>query len=302
MKYVATAFVIFMVLIFLVLLLKSLETRSRIKQAKQWQFAMRAAKQHSKKSSEDRSRLQGIVDVDRLDNMRVAIPGAGSIGSHVAYYLSSLVGEIVTIDIDTVDNSNTAGGRTIYNERDVGKSKVVALKQHLESANKRLKVYAYQYNLSEIPDDLLFQLFAACDLIICAVDDLDAVLRINQLFYGRIPLIFSGFFDSAREGFIAVTTTDTPCFRCSMQVNQNGFETLHGESGLGLDISMVSHYLARIAIGLLDRPGGGLSDLVHTQLDAGRNIIHIANRTGVWGEPFSVTWLPHRIARCDICH
>ncbi len=70
-------------------------------------------------------------------NARIAIAGAGGIGSHTAVALARAgVGHIKIVDFDVVDSTNPS--RQIYTARDIGRLKVEALRDFLLSINPAL--------------------------------------------------------------------------------------------------------------------------------------------------------------------
>jgi molybdopterin/thiamine biosynthesis adenylyltransferase len=233
---------------------------------------------------------------------KIVLYGAGSLGSWLAYFISHLVGEIQVIDKDTVDSSNIAGGRTIYSRKHLGMSKVQALKECLENGFPHLKVIATKEDINEISDIYLQDIFNA-DMIICAVDDIECILRINNIYYGKRPIIYGGFMRQAAEGFVSVITKNTPCFRCCLKLQAERFQTLHREPGLGLDISLIAHYMSKLVISILDTSDTDFSRDVRKAIREGTNLLHISNRRGILSsEPFSVTWLRPERQRCSICN
>ena len=70
----------------------------------------------------------GIEGQRKLSESKVAVVGAGALGSWEVYFLHKLgVGEIIVIDRDFVDESDLP--RTVYTKEDLGKPKVDALKE-----------------------------------------------------------------------------------------------------------------------------------------------------------------------------
>lgn len=73
----------------------------------------------------------GKKNFEKLQKTRVAICGAGGLGSHISISLARLgIGELLLIDKDVVDLTNL--GRQCYDISDVGKPKVVQLKKIIE--------------------------------------------------------------------------------------------------------------------------------------------------------------------------
>jgi molybdopterin/thiamine biosynthesis adenylyltransferase len=253
-------------------------------------------------SVEDFSRINSLINIESLRKQSIALFGAGSLGSWVAYYVGNLIGEIKVIDSDAIDVSNITGGRTIYSKVHLGVSKSQGLKQILENDFPHLRVLAYTDDINKLSDTFLEDILES-DLIVCAVDDVISILRINRLFYGRKPIIYGGFMRQAAEGFISVITANTPCFQCCLKLQAENFNTLHREPGLGLDISMVANYLAKLVIAMLDESQGTYSRPIRNAIQEGKNLLHISNRTGVFSrEPFSVLWLSPEKQTCNICN
>jgi len=301
MKLIVLAYIGLLLLVFIVMTARYVGARVTETNVEVRRLNARSRLRHVSTPRADFSRINAIVDAERLRERRVALCGAGSLGSWLAYFLSHLIGELRVIDSDTVDVSNITGGRTIYSQNQLSMAKPLALKQILENGFPHLRVLAYNGDINELSDSFLEEILD-CDLIICAVDDIQCILRINQLFYGRRTLVYGGFMRRAAEGFVSVITRDTPCFQCCMQLQAERFQTLRREQGLGLDITTVAHYMAKIAIAMLDQSESEFSRPIHSSVREGQNLLHISNRIGVFSqEPFSVTWLTPARQRCTIC-
>jgi adenylyltransferase/sulfurtransferase len=92
----------------------------------------------------------GISGQERIKSSSVLIAGVGGIGSPLALYLAAAgVGNIGIIDFDTVDLSNLQR-QIIYNDTDVGKSKVEIAKERIEKLNPEIKVNGYNEKLTNV--------------------------------------------------------------------------------------------------------------------------------------------------------
>ncbi len=200
---------------------KAAEARLKVERRK-----IRTRLHQTGRTAEELSRIHPIIGANLLKQRRIALYGAGSIGSWLAYYVAPLAGKLRVIDSDTVDASNIAGGRTIYTKTHLGMAKPLALKQILEHDFPDLSVQAYHEDINRISDSFLKEILDA-DIIICAVDDIQCILRLNELFYGRRPIVYGGFMRQAAEGFVCIVTENTPCFQCCMRLKAQSFETLH---------------------------------------------------------------------------
>lgn len=83
----------------------------------------------------------GKTIYNKLKSSHIPICGAGGLGSHIAISLARLgIGELTIIDKDVVDITNL--GRQAYEMTDLGKPKVIALKDILHRINPFIKVNA----------------------------------------------------------------------------------------------------------------------------------------------------------------
>jgi sulfur-carrier protein adenylyltransferase/sulfurtransferase len=153
----------------------------------------------------------GWAGQQRLRAAKVAIVGAGGLGSPVGLYLAAAgVGTLGLIDFDDVDRSNLQR-QVLYGTSDVGRPKVEAAAARLADLNPHVELRTHAHRLT--PDNAL-QLLAEYDVVVDGTDNFptrylvnDAcVLLARPYVYGSI-LRFEGqvsVFD-ARVG---------PCYRC----------------------------------------------------------------------------------------
>lgn len=116
-----------------------------------------------------------------LKDKKVLILGCGGIGSHVGWNLTTLgVGEIDFVDFDVVELSNL-NRQILYDEYDIGKSKVEVLKNKLQSVNSNIKINAICKKLTSESDLEELCTSKSYDLVIKSLDS---------------PLVFSKWLDS----------------------------------------------------------------------------------------------------------
>lgn len=103
---------------------------------------------------------------DKLKDKSVGIAGCGGLGSNCAVALARVgVGTLIIADFDEVSESNL--NRQYYFHFQIGKKKVVALKENIMLINPGIKV---------IPHDIILernnikQVFKNCDVIVEAFD------------------------------------------------------------------------------------------------------------------------------------
>lgn len=90
---------------------------------------------------------------EKIRNGKVAIIGAGGVGSNVAVMLSAAgIGEIILIDEDWVEESNLVR-QVFYEKSDCGKTKkVVALKRFLNKFSDYTKVSTVEHYIKSVSD------------------------------------------------------------------------------------------------------------------------------------------------------
>lgn len=144
----------------------------------------------------------GIEGQRKLGESRVAVVGAGALGSWEVYFLHKLgVGEIIVIDRDFVDESDLP--RTIYTKDDVGKPKVEALKE-------KFGVKGYFEDLNPGTVSLLDE----ADLIIDGTDNIYTRQVINDYAVkNNKPWIYVGVL-STYGNVMPIIPGKTACFRC----------------------------------------------------------------------------------------
>lgn len=237
-----------------------------------------------------RKRLEGLVPL-AVESRGVLIVGCGSVGSFMAGELARAgVRRFALVDPDVVEWANLT--RTAYLHRDLGRPKVEALRDHLQSVFPDIEASAHAVTVQALGDEFRAAL-AAADLVISAVDQPAAHGRINRLAYaaGKAAL-FVGLYKGARGGEIITTLPGrTPCFHCSTggvrKVTEDesaekvvrttrdyGTNRLVAEVALGSDIHFVCCAGVKLALSLLSAGSGGpLDHFLGRQLEEGGNFL-----------------------------
>jgi hypothetical protein len=215
-------------------------------------------------------------DIRLLAGAEVTIFGAGSVGSYVAYALAPTQPVINIIDFKHVEVKHTRGGRTIYEATSVGLTKVQALKQKIERDHLGACVNPLPYDVAEIPDIELNDLFMRSWVVIVAIDDPGQILRISDLAYPRVELAQVAIHRRGESGHIAVSIPmTTPCLRCTLELDNAGdIRRLDGEPANSLDIVTVAHQAARIAVDIMSARATGRQI---SRWDTSRNLIYVSN-------------------------
>jgi adenylyltransferase/sulfurtransferase len=153
----------------------------------------------------------GLEGQRKLKNSSVIVVGAGGLGSPALLYLAAAgVGRIGIADYDTVEMSNLQR-QVIYTERDLGRKKVEAAKERIESLNPDVRIETYEFR---IDSSNALEILRSYDVIIDGSDNLptryllsdSSVLLSKPFVYGSIYR-FDGLvsFMDPRHG---------PCYRC----------------------------------------------------------------------------------------
>lgn len=177
----------------------------------------------------------------QLAAKKVFVLGAGAIGSHVAWMLTTLgVKNIDILDFDIVEESNL-NRQILYNESDIGKPKAEALKKHLLAINSELKIETYVDKI--VSKEQLFEYInKGFDFVVRAIDTpYESVEWLNEVCVKlKTPYTSGGFLEY--YGVIGPTYIPqiTPCYSCYKN-NEVHQERIYGT---GPTISMLTEYVA----------------------------------------------------------
>jgi len=151
----------------------------------------------------------------RLQAARVAMVGAGGLGSPAAYYLAAAgVGTLVLADDDVVDRSNLQR-QILHTEGRIGVAKVESARIALSALNPMVSIEAFP---ERVTASNVERLIAAADVVIDGADNFpvryllnDACVKLGKpLVYGAVHR-FEGqvsVFDAGRH------RGQAPCYRC----------------------------------------------------------------------------------------
>ena len=165
--------------------------------------------------SELYSRSKGLLEVDVLEQKKVAIIGLGSFGSHIAIELAKAgVGNFKLVDFDRVELSNIA--RHTCGINDLGRFKTHAIKDAILLKNPFADVATFEININE--SRLLFsQLIEDCDLILCLTDENRSRQYINDLSIEKQKRVIYGRAITRAEAgdvFRYLPQKEKPCLAC----------------------------------------------------------------------------------------
>ena len=91
----------------------------------------------------------GVLGQKKILNSRVLVIGMGGLGCPVAEFLTrSGIGSIGIVDHDLVSLSNIHR-QTLYDEKDLGKSKVNVAQKKLQNINSKTKINIFNFKLDK---------------------------------------------------------------------------------------------------------------------------------------------------------
>jgi molybdopterin/thiamine biosynthesis adenylyltransferase/rhodanese-related sulfurtransferase len=151
----------------------------------------------------------------KLEAARVALVGAGGLGSPAAYYLAAAgIGTLVLADDDVVDRSNLQR-QILHTDARIGMAKVESAGIALSALNPRVQVEPFRERITAANVE---RLIANADVVIDGADNFpvryllnDACVKLGKpLVYGAVHR-FEGqvsVYDAGRR------RGDAPCYRC----------------------------------------------------------------------------------------
>jgi molybdopterin/thiamine biosynthesis adenylyltransferase len=151
----------------------------------------------------------------RLESARIAMVGAGGLGSPAAYYLAAAgIGTLVIADDDVVDRSNLQR-QILHTDERIGVAKVESARIALAALNPRLTIEAFAERITAANVE---RLIADADVVVDGADNFpvryllnDACVKLGKpLVYGAVHR-FEGqvsVYDAGRR------RGEAPCYRC----------------------------------------------------------------------------------------
>ncbi len=156
----------------------------------------------------------GFLGQKRIFSSKVLVVGIGGLGCPVVLYLASTgVGNIALVDDDKVSISNL-NRQILFNDKDVGKFKVVQAKKVLNRINKKIKVDIYKDRLNE---KNISKILNNYDIICDCSDNFTTRYLLNDYSLKNKKILISAAiskFDTHIFNFNFLK--NIPCYRCFM--------------------------------------------------------------------------------------
>jgi len=162
---------------------------------------------------------------ERLKRSRVAIAGAGGLGSPIAIYLTAAgIGRIRVIDPDEVALSNL-NRQILYWEEDIGRKKVDSARAKLRRLNSAVEIETIPETITK---DNVSDLVGECDVIVDGMDNLPTRYIMNRCAVEKKIPFFHGAVNGFEGRVMTIIPGETACLRCMYrgQVPQEKFPVI----------------------------------------------------------------------------
>ena len=153
----------------------------------------------------------GVKGQKRIKAARVAVVGAGALGSPVIQYLAAAgVGTIKVIDSDIVSLENLQS-QVLHSQRDLKRPKVASAKDSVKNINKTIEFIAENVRLTA---ENATELIEGFDIVIDCSDNFATRYTLNDAcILSGIPVVFGAIYQY--EGQVTILGhKDGPCLRC----------------------------------------------------------------------------------------
>ena len=119
-----------------------------------------------------------IAAQKKLFDAQVAIIGCGGLGGHIAEILARIgIGRLILFDFDIFEEHNL-NRQNFSDIEQIGKQKVLVVKQALEKINPATEIKAYVKKFDPYND---FELIANADVVVDALDDPSVKLKLAEI-------------------------------------------------------------------------------------------------------------------------
>jgi sulfur-carrier protein adenylyltransferase/sulfurtransferase len=153
----------------------------------------------------------GVAGQQRLKDARVAMIGAGGLGSPVGLYLAAAgVGTLGIIDFDVVDESNLQR-QVLHGTKDVGRPKLESGADRIRDVNPNVSVEPHPVRLTS---ENALEILGQYDLVVDGTDNFPTRYLVNDacVLLGK-PYVYGSIFRF--EGQVSVFAAEGgPCYRC----------------------------------------------------------------------------------------
>ena len=158
----------------------------------------------------------GVLGQKKILNSRVLVIGMGGLGCPVAEFLTrSGIGSIGIVDHDLVSLSNIHR-QNLYDEKDLGKSKVNVAQKKLQNINSKTKINIFNFKLDK---KKFIKIIKNYDYVVDGTDNFETKFLINDISLKYKKFLVTGAI-SKFDGHIFTfdfNNKKNPCLRCFYQ-------------------------------------------------------------------------------------
>ena len=148
---------------------------------------------------------------EKLKRSRVAIAGAGGLGSPIAIYLTAAgIGMIRMIDHEQVALSNL-NRQILHWEEDIGRKKIDSARTKLRNLNRAVEIETIAETITE---GNVSRLVDGCDVIVDAMDNLPTRYVLNRCAIEKKVPFFHGAVNGFEGRAMTILPGKTACLRC----------------------------------------------------------------------------------------
>ena len=170
----------------------------------------------------------GVLGQKKIIQSKVLIIGMGGLGCPVAEFLTRAgIGNLGIIDSDNVDLTNIHR-QSLYDSRDVKKSKVIAAKKKLKKINSKIKIDCYKIRLNK---NNFYKIIDQYDYIVDGSDNFKTKFLINDFCKKFKKFLVTGAI-SKFDGHVFTfnfKNKKTPCIRSFFQEKEISDDILNCE-------------------------------------------------------------------------
>ncbi|AGT34535.1 MAG: HesA/MoeB/ThiF family protein [Thermofilum sp.] len=162
-------------------------------------------------------RVWGIEAQEKIKRAKVAVVGAGGLGSPVSYYLAAAgVGSLLIVDSEIIETSNL-NRQILHWTSDIGRPKVESAKEKLEKLNPNVTIKVVRKKIESLDDAI--EIAREVDIVVDCLDNWATRFLLNEACVKlRKPLVHAG----VRELYGQLTVVkpyEGPCLRCIFPKN-----------------------------------------------------------------------------------
>jgi molybdopterin/thiamine biosynthesis adenylyltransferase len=211
------------------------------------------------------SRNSGLLSAEKCSGKKLAVVGAGSVGSRIVTYLAPLPLRMSIWDYDELAIENfVRWGLPVEYSRYIGRKKVLVLRELLTRAFPNTDITTHPLDIvrnHRVFGDHIGR--EKLDLVVCTTDTEESRRMVNAMSWAyRVPSIYVGLSDEAASGQLIVVDPkrNTPCYQCFSDLvefdniildHSRQYGTPAGVPALALDIAIFSSIAAKVALAIL---------------------------------------------------